>query len=322
MSFVLMEQHDDRPLAGPDTNDAEAEISLGYLLLKEGHSEEGFAALRRAIALDPGHIDARRHLALALRHYERFDDAEAVLREWMSHDPGHPVPRHMLAAFGRSAVPARAADDYVQLMFDHVALEYDGNLENLSYRGPALVARALEAALGAAGAGLEILDAGCGTGLCGPALRPYARHLAGVDLSPRMLSQAAGRGSYDQLECAELTSFMNGCPDAFDLVVAADTLVYFGDLTPVLAAAARALRSRGRLIFTVEAAPPQSPGSQLNSNGRFVHTADYLMQELDRAKLTVRAIESDFLRHEAGRPVAGFVITAQKTDTDRPGEAP
>ena len=39
---------------------------------------------------------------------------------------------------------------------------------------------------------LDVLDLGCGTGLCGPLLRPYARALAGVDLSPQMLERMRG----------------------------------------------------------------------------------------------------------------------------------
>ena len=40
----------------------------------------------------------------------------------------------------------------------------------------------------------DVLDAGCGTGLCGPGLRGRAGRLVGVDLSPEMLKRAAGRG--------------------------------------------------------------------------------------------------------------------------------
>ena len=38
-----------------------------------------------------------------------------------------------------------------------------------------------------------MLDAGCGTVLCGPLVAPFARRLVGVDLSARMLDQAKAR---------------------------------------------------------------------------------------------------------------------------------
>ena len=47
---------------------------------------------------------------------------------------------------------------------------------------------------------LDVLDAGCGTGLCGPLVAPYARRLVGVDLSARMLDAGRRRDSvYDEL---------------------------------------------------------------------------------------------------------------------------
>jgi hypothetical protein len=89
--------------------------------------------------------------------------------------------------------------------------------------------------------------------LCGPLLRPFARHLRGVDLSERMLQNAKARGGYDALHKAELTAFIQNYAHAFDLIVSADTLCYFGDLEPVCRAAHRALRPGGTLLFTVEA---------------------------------------------------------------------
>ena len=97
-----------------------------------------------------------------------------------------------------------------------------------------------------------MLDAGCGTGLCGPLLVPYARRLIGVDLSEGMLALAKEKHVYDALIKGELTDHMRAQPAAFDVIVSADTLVYFGDLESVVGAAAGALRPNGLFIFTLE----------------------------------------------------------------------
>lgn len=50
-----------------------------------------------------------------------------------------------------------------------------------------------------------LLDAGCGTGLSGPALKALGyRDLAGLDLSSEMLTLAGSRGVYSELKQAEL----------------------------------------------------------------------------------------------------------------------
>jgi predicted TPR repeat methyltransferase len=110
----------------------------------------------------------------------------------------------------------------------------------------------LEDANVSASGGLDVLDAGCGTGLCGPLIAPYARRLVGVDLSERMLDQARTRDVYDELVRGELTGYLRDCTAAFDVVVAADTPENFGPLEEVVASAENALRGGGRLVFTVE----------------------------------------------------------------------
>jgi predicted TPR repeat methyltransferase len=75
---------------------------------------------------------------------------------------------------------------------------------------------------------LTILDAGCGTGLCGPVLRPFASHLIGIDISSGILEKARSRHCYDQLEKSELTVFLQAAHEVFDVVAACDTFNYFG----------------------------------------------------------------------------------------------
>ncbi len=126
---------------------------------------------------------------------------------------------------------------------------------------------------------LDVLDAGCGTGWCGPHVRPYARHLTGVDLSPAMVRQAGDRQVYDELIVAELTEYLGGAAGQFHIIISADTLVYFGDLRAVFTAAAGALRSGGFLIFTVERAGddhPSVPGFWLQHHGRYCHAEGYV----------------------------------------------
>jgi len=62
----------------------------------------------------------------------------------------------------------------VASVFDHFAPSFDAKLEKLEYHAPQLVADACAAALGAPAGRLQVADVGCGTGLCGALLRPWA----------------------------------------------------------------------------------------------------------------------------------------------------
>jgi predicted TPR repeat methyltransferase len=243
-----------------------------------------------------------------------------ISREFLKHalmegteEPDNPVAQHQLAACLGEQVPERASNAYVEQVFDSFAGSFDAKLEMLHYRAPELVTQALAAAAGPAQASLDIVDAGCGTGLCGPLLKPWARHLAGCDLSEGMLRRAAPRQVYDALHKAELVHYLYTQPGRFDAVVSADTLCYFGDLHEAIAAAQRCLRPGGWLIFTVEALPEGAKDlHHLQGNGRYAHGQAHLQAAIAAAGLSCMSIQADVLRHEAGRPVAGWLVSAAK----------
>ena len=63
-------------------------------------------------------------------------------------------------------------------------------VDTLDYRGPERIAELVSAVMGDR-RGLDILELGCGTGLCGIHLRPRAARLVGIDLSPEMVGLRA-----------------------------------------------------------------------------------------------------------------------------------
>jgi predicted TPR repeat methyltransferase len=299
-----------------DPKNVEAHTNLGRLLDGLGREEESMRCFCEALLLKPGHAPAREALGLAYYTLGRFEEAAQVYRDWLKDEPGNPAARHHLAACSGEGVPERAADDYVEKVFDGFADSFDAKLAHLHYRAPELIAQTAAGLLGAPRRELAVLDAGCGTGLCGPLLAPYARRLEGVDLSERMLARARVRQVYDALAKAELTAFIEGAaPASYDLVISADTLCYFGDLRAVAKATARALRPGGWLVFTVEAldAPEdvKEAGFHLHHHGRYSHRESYLREVLADAGMAVGAVAAAHLRIEGGKPVDGWIVSAQ-----------
>ncbi len=296
------------------SNRAETHYNLGCVLRELERPREATVAYRRAIALQPEMTDAHRCLASLLRSSGGLEEAGQVLEEWLHLDPDNPVARHMVSAFSGKDTPARASDDYVKRVFDRFAATYDEDLRQLGYQGPQLIANAVSAQFGGQAHQLVVLDAGCGTGLCGPALRPFSRQLIGVDLSAEMVGRARELNAYDDIVVAELTEYLKGQHNRFDLIVAADTVNYFGALEELLAAAADALHEAGFLIFTLEHldASASITGYWLNPHGRYSHTEEYLKRCVAQCNLTICAAESVTLRTEIGQPVVGLVVRAQK----------
>lgn len=295
----------------PDS--ADFHYNLGNALVKSEDGDGAIASYQRAIALKPDYALAWQRLAMYFLSADRKKEAEALFEKWLTVDPGNPTVLYLQAACLGSAAPDRAPNQYVQQVFDDMADSFDTHLvKKLAYRAPELLMEALALALPLPTGSLAILDAGCGTGLCGPPLRPYAGELTGVDLSPRMLAKAKGRKVYDTLTTAELTAFLDQQPQAFDIILSADTLCYFGALAPVFTAASKALKPDGFFAFTLEVAEENTVNRRLNSHGRYSHTRSYAKETLAAAGLEAVSIASKELRKEEGRPVSGFVMVAKK----------
>ena len=164
------------------------------------------------------------------------------------------------------------------------------------------------------GAALDVLDGGCGTGLCAPVLAPYARRLTGVDLSTGMLAKARQCQLYGELVEAELTAYLQRRENAFDLIAMADTLIYFGDLAALFAAVRLALRPAGAFAFTVESTAQsgnQPAHCELGPSGRYRHSRRYLTQALAAAGLTLMRSDDVVLRSEFCRPTQGLGVLAR-----------
>lgn len=294
-----------------DPEHSDAYHNLGVLLNAQKRPREAALCFSKVITLRPKDPEARRLLALAHCTLGDVDKAVEIFEEWLEDDPDDPIARHMLAACSGRDVPPRASDAFIEKTFDSFAASFDSKLARLSYRAPALVTEMAKRSGAAPSKSLDVLDAGCGTGLCGAMIAPYARRLVGVDLSERMLDQARERNVYDELVKGELTAYLVECPETFELIVSADTLVYFGPLEAVVAAAAKALHPGGQLIFTVEESV--DPGYSLGPSGRYRHAREYLEAVLTASGLRPEIVPAE-LRLEAGEPVAGLVAQATKKD--------
>ena len=191
---------------------APALYNLGLACLRRNELEQGLTHLRAATRARPRFVDALHTLTLLYYRLGRPQEACDVYRQWAEEDPGNPTPRHMLAASSGRDVPERCEEGHIVRMFDNFADEFEEKLRQLDYCGPQLVAMCLVHHPLYQSGRAAILDAGCGTGWCGPLLKSTAGRLVGVDLSPKMLERARSRGVYDELHEGELTAFMSSHP--------------------------------------------------------------------------------------------------------------
>ena len=322
-----------------------AHACLGYAFYYLGEFSKAAAALAAEANIHPGDTRIRKKLALnrlleALLH----EDVEAALaiyngiagpyaedrmtvtrmafhllsshgyrdaamklgRARLSWAPDDPVQSYLLDALAQEPL-TRAPQDYIVEYFNLFAESFDRQLVDvLAYRTPEdladLVAKTQRTFP-------DVLDLGCGTGLAGPRLRSLAGTLTGIDLSPKMLEKAAERRVYDHLIEGEIEYLLAHQPGCFDLVFAADVLIYFGDLAQVMRNAAQALRPGGLFAFSVERA--STNGYVVLPTGRFAHRPSYI-EDLANGDFIVLEKMPKTIRLEACQPVDGMLYVLQR----------
>lgn len=287
-------------------------LGLAYYELEE--SRKAVENLKTAINRNGEDLVAHSNLGRALYSFFRSGEqkeAAAIAREWVGRFPDNPDALHMGSAVGGLEPPEQAVEAYVADVFDIFAKNFDDRLAQIDYCAPQLLAGMVKSHRTDDKRPLDILDAGCGTGLCGPLLKPLAARLEGVDLSAGMLEKAAERLLYDELVEAELVSFLNERPGQYELVVAADVLIYFGDLEKVFAATLNVLRSGGRFSFSLEK-DPCTENYELQPSGRYSHGQEYVLDTIQAAGFRIISYDQAVLRSEYGQEVNGLIVLAEK----------
>jgi predicted TPR repeat methyltransferase len=291
-----------------------AYVKIGRAFFSRGLTDPALFWLRRAMQIDANCESGMFSLAIAEAKGGCRERVADLLEAWIAADPDNPIRRHLATAILGETTPAQPSADYVTTLFDGYASRFDESLAKLHYCGPQLVAAAL------AHLGIEpsrnwgVLDAGCGTGLVGEVLRPFARRLVGVDLSEKMLQESANRGVYDELIQHDMTACLVSHAGEFNLVVAADALTYCGELATFFAASASCLVSGGYVVVVheaIEGEPPQS-GYRLNMSGRFAHHVDYVEKCLSDNGFKILWRTNQPMRHNQNRPVPTLLFAAER----------
>lgn len=278
-------------------------------------------AAYRALLVDlPDHADGLEGLAFLLQLQGKAAEAgryrESLLRlrvEGLGVDPGHrdEAAAYLLAAEGWAAQPSGAPRAYVRALFDRYAGGFDAHLlGKLCYRGPQLLYESLSAAVALTPASLDVMDIGCGTGLAGEVFRWLARRLDGLDLSSAMLEKAESRHIYDRLEQGEIVEQLPQLARIYDLVIAADVLVYFGELSALFNAVFGVLSSGGYFVCSVERGDAE--GFRLRSSGRYQHHPAYVQQLAGDLGFETLSCRQATLREQDGRPVTAAVFVLRR----------
>ncbi len=283
-------------------NTMEIVLAFGEALAAAGALPAAIGEFQRAVRLSPR--DGRPNWKMAQLWLEAGepDKAEAEAETAVAlHGVGEATAEELRAAAARMRTANRANPGYVRHLFDQFAADYDTRMRaQLGYAAPGIL-RDLAGLLIDPNARFDILDLGCGTGLSGLAFKPIAKSLTGVDLSPKMLARARELKIYDTLIEGDIEAYVHW---TFDIVVAADVLVYLGDLSKLFAVVRARLKHHGLWLFTTEKGEDQDFG--LGEKRRYRHSEAYLRRIADAHGFDIASLIECVTRYEAGVAVPSW----------------
>lgn len=287
---------------------AAACLALGNARFAHGYIEQAEEIYRYAIAQWPN--DPHSHYCMGAYLIERglLQAGTAELEECRRLDPHNETNiLTLLAATGRGPIPEALHPAYVKSLFDKYAKRFDSHLlDVLEYRVPEMIGNRLASQ---DRTWARVVDIGCGTGLCGARIRPHAQFLAGIDLSTNMINQARARNVYDELHEGDAVQFLQDNMPPFDLAVAADVLIYIGEVRPLLKALKARLQPSGQFWFSVE--DTNGDKLRINQRSRYQHSRRYIDKAALECGFRVRSVEPINIRNEAYAPVPGLFVVLE-----------
>jgi predicted TPR repeat methyltransferase len=303
---LLVVAEEGRPPSSASELSAEQLDELARRLRDVGKIQAAYLCQSRADELQPHNCLRLRRLAELAHIAGKRDKAREAYELCLTLEPDDAEVRHLLTSLRDETAPQRVPSECIEQLYRRFSTFYETNMcEELNYHAPTHLAEAIAHATDHRSS-LDTLDLGCGTGLSGKAVAPSTSRLIGVDLSKEMLEIAETTGIYDELHADEITTWLQKTTERFDLILACDSLIYFGDLAQVLIPAAQCLRSGGILGFSVERG--QTPPFRLTDSGRYEHHEDHIRKAAEIAGLKLLSIKEHFIRMEYGQEVIGWVV--------------
>lgn len=304
----------DRNSVSNETLSSKQLAKLADRLRERGKIQTAYFCQRQAAELDPENASKWSHLGELAHIAGLRDEARASYERYLTFRPDDAEVQHILVALRDETPPVRVPDECIQQLYERFSTFYDSNLvDELDYVVPERLSEAIESVFPGR-TDLKILDLGCGTGLSGERLRSRASRLDGIDLSSEMITKARQRDVYDSLEVAEITSWLEAAVQTrsrdtlrqYDLIVACDSLIYFGDLSQVIHPASQLLAQGGAIAFSVERS--EESRYVLTDSGRYAHHVEHIEEVNRSAGLTLDYHREDFLRMEYGEEVIGHIV--------------
>lgn len=290
--------------------DVQILFNLGVIAMQQGKTRDAIELYNRILKVSPDHYEAHNNLAVSFLSVKNREKALEHFCEVLRINSDDEAVQHTIKILKRDKTLSASPPEYIRSLFDSYADHYDAHItQTLNYKVPKAIYEMLANRYDAAFR-MDILDLGCGTGLCGELFKAPNHVLTGVDISGQMLAVAAGKNIYQSLVESDILTYLKNQHQAFDLVIAGDVLNYFGDLEAVFADVHQALRPHGLFVFNTEI--DSEHDYEMTESGRFAHNSAYIEKLIKEARFERLDYKRIQIRSQQDVAVEGHLYLLKK----------
>ncbi len=302
----------------PETN-----YEIAKRMADGGKMRDAILRLKLALWFAPNHPRALYLLGCCYIAEGDKVKAAAALKTLVAMEPDNENATFMLATLDPASVhadryPTTMPYDIAQDYFNNNASEYEALQQEMGYRGHQFPDGTLWDLLDRRRTNYQVLELGCGTGLCGVLLAEHAEELVGVDFCKSMLDTASakrrpdGRRVYTETFLQDIRHYAIDAREArFDAAVAAHVFNYVGEIGMVFDGVIRSLKPGGYFIFQVDRFALDGRYGLVPDRGQFGHSDGYIRHHLQRCGFQLLANdlvrvypEQEMVQYVARKPEA------------------
>ena len=271
-------------------NLTETNYDLACQMVQQGRVDDAIWRFKITLLFSPDHLLTLYNLGCIYRFKGMQKEALECFTKVLKQDPKHENAIYMVATINPSMVkansrprvyPAQLAIEY----FDSVAAGYDYEQQLASYQLIPMLHQFMHNEYPSDMIKHDMVDLGCGTGLCGYQFQGEFSNLVGVDISAEMLDQAyrkmdrRGVKIYNRLAHEDLRQFMKDSPPTcYDAALCIQVFKYLGDLQPVFAGLSHVMRTSGLFACSFDPYRGNDGFGVMPETGYFGHNINYVLQ--------------------------------------------
>ncbi len=268
----------------------------GYALYRMANYDAAQKIYEKIKGIDSTIPDTYYNLGIIHKFKNNKEKAVQYLNTYISLGGNRASAEYEIATLTHKTIKS-IPKEYVTKLFDEYAERFDKDLiTKLKYNAPGILKNAFMDYLGTSHKFSSLCDLGCGTGLSGSAFKDIALRMTGVDLSMKMLIKAGEKQIYDELHQKDINTFLCCTDKTYDLFIAADLLIYVGDIDELFASVRKCMVNGGYFLLTTESC--EKARYQLQKSGRYTHSSSYIREVAGDKGFSVEKRDRFNLRQE------------------------